>query len=706
MSDVGERYGVRIRPPDGLTGDAVGELALMIAPITGQSANDLENDLATGAVVVAADLSLDEAKELVAVFASLGATPELVEPDTEPGGRALFEDEDAVDAAWRSVKTSSTSESPVTLPFDFVNLRAAAAAEDGPQTKSTQPFDPSMINAALAPGGGEMPTQPLDISTLADIMQPKQAADHYAKTQQIDASEVRAGVAQTQPFDGRKVREALAVRQETKELGDIPTQEFQREALLQPPPMVRDEERPVATTDPFDPATAPPDDMSKTQRFEVDASGRPIEGDAPTVPLELDASTRPLEVASEDAQTRPRHLDQLLQTREMGARQHDATRPQGMVGPTSAGAHTGATTARFERDAEDPLRHTGDMGSVQLGPLIFKLEAPPPQPTETGSVPTPIRLGDMTGEVPRVPPDSRAERRPSGVLPVFDLDEELKPIRADVYRLGGRGQNAAASRVVSITPPPTDELKTWARDQAGGEARSDAPAGAFQMVGADGVAGYMAPPRSKTPQRTEAPGGSHSAGTAGLLALVLPGMGQVYNGERDRAVWFAIGAVLILPWVWGVVDAVSVARRIAAGARRKPDAVVRDAAVRSHLVLVMAILFGVVVGAFLWQRISSRNAGPALDPAPIAAVLDAGVPDAEVADTGPTKAQIQAQVDALMTRGRQACGRGRYAECEEIMHAVLKVDRTYRPAHSLLVEANSKRRRREKQRKDTGVPNP
>ncbi|MCA9561685.1 MAG: hypothetical protein KC583_24225, partial [Myxococcales bacterium] len=42
-------------------------------------------------------------------------------------------------------------------------------------------------------------------------------------------------------------------------------------------------------------------------------------------------------------------------------------------------------------------------------------------------------------------------------------------------------------------------------------------------------------------------------------------------------------------------------------------------------------------------------------------------------------------------KGRMACGRGLFAECEEIMHEIVRLDPKNAEAYQLLVEANAKR---------------
>ncbi len=118
--------------------------------------------------------------------------------------------------------------------------------------------------------------------------------------------------------------------------------------------------------------------------------------------------------------------------------------------------------------------------------------------------------------------------------------------------------------------------------------------------------------------------------------------------------------------------------------------------------LNMAMVFGVVVGVFLWFSVSDQQQRVALPPpAPAPAAIEA--PDAMPADSGPSAAEIQVRVDELMAQGRRAFGRGRYAECEEIMHAIIKLDPSYREAHTLLVDAVS-RRSRPQRAPDGGAP--
>ncbi len=57
-------------------------------------------------------------------------------------------------------------------------------------------------------------------------------------------------------------------------------------------------------------------------------------------------------------------------------------------------------------------------------------------------------------------------------------------------------------------------------------------------------------------------GGYKNPGLAAVLSFFIPGVGQMYNGEIGKGILFLITAWLIIPWIWSIFDAYSVANRI------------------------------------------------------------------------------------------------------------------------------------------------
>ena len=60
---------------------------------------------------------------------------------------------------------------------------------------------------------------------------------------------------------------------------------------------------------------------------------------------------------------------------------------------------------------------------------------------------------------------------------------------------------------------------------------------------------------------------TQKAWLAAVFGLVLPGAGQVYNGDFVKAAAVFLFAPLVVPWLWGVYDAAVTAERIATGER-------------------------------------------------------------------------------------------------------------------------------------------
>lgn len=217
----------------------------------------------------------------------------------------------------------------------------------------------------------------------------------------------------------------------------------------------------------------------------------------------------------------------------------------------------------------------------------------------------------------------------------------------------------------------------------------------------------------------------HSVPLALLLAALLPGMGQLYNGQRNRAVWFAVGTLLVVPWIWSIIDAGIVASAIADRRHPEPKPSERRAAMPGQLVLDFAVFVALAGGLTLLIHASERGkttppppritqtptdaprtvrtaAPESTAPASTAPATQApkSLASAAPATTAPastapattapaTTAPAAADVDRLLSEGRTACGEGRFAECERLMRAIITQRPRHREAHQLLVDAIS-----------------
>ncbi len=129
-------------------------------------------------------------------------------------------------------------------------------------------------------------------------------------------------------------------------------------------------------------------------------------------------------------------------------------------------------------------------------------------------------------------------------------------------------------------PPPPPEPERPAPPPPAARAQRSAPAdvGSIELTGQDSaISGSFAigspQPASRpasAPQRTaRRTGRPHSPTVALVSGVLVPGGAQAYNGQLGTAVLVLLGAVLVVPWILGVVLGVRRAREIAAkGGRR------------------------------------------------------------------------------------------------------------------------------------------
>jgi TM2 domain-containing membrane protein YozV len=77
-----------------------------------------------------------------------------------------------------------------------------------------------------------------------------------------------------------------------------------------------------------------------------------------------------------------------------------------------------------------------------------------------------------------------------------------------------------------------------------------------------------------------------------VFAFLVPGMGQVYNGDWQKGLVIFLTGWLVLPWIYGIVDAVTVANEIRNG--------VRKSATVPPGYLLLALKFGIVPFACIY----------------------------------------------------------------------------------------------------------
>jgi TM2 domain-containing membrane protein YozV len=94
-----------------------------------------------------------------------------------------------------------------------------------------------------------------------------------------------------------------------------------------------------------------------------------------------------------------------------------------------------------------------------------------------------------------------------------------------------------------------------------------------------------------------------SPGMATLLGHMVPGAGQAYNRQWGKAILVFVTSPFILPWVFGIFDANRTAKRINAG-------IISLAPPPTARTVVLAILIGLVVVACLLWLLASLGIGP------------------------------------------------------------------------------------------------
>ena len=100
-----------------------------------------------------------------------------------------------------------------------------------------------------------------------------------------------------------------------------------------------------------------------------------------------------------------------------------------------------------------------------------------------------------------------------------------------------------------------------------------------------------------------------------VLAILLPGTGQFYNGQIWKGLLIVLTSWLVVPWIWGIYDAYVVSKRIGAGEIPFQRGGCLFAFVWFVIVfLVVPILIGFGIGLAIVVGLVQIPAGPAALP--------------------------------------------------------------------------------------------
>lgn len=189
----------------------------------------------------------------------------------------------------------------------------------------------------------------------------------------------------------------------------------------------------------------------------------------------------------------------------------------------------------------------------------------------------------------------------------------------------------------------------------------------------------------------------HIPALAAVLSLVAPGAGQIYNGESDKAWEVATRAILVVPWVRAVRDALERARAIRDNEAPKPPEGSFVSALKHGAVIYSALVaFG--VGAYLVVQVASNqmDSGETADPDIPAVDIESVFREAELAvhgaridawkRTGEKRVSDderftmsdEARAARLFAIGYRHCRAHDHRMCESAMRKVARLDSPYR----------------------------
>lgn len=705
MAQAGHR--VRIQQPD--PGEA-GVLAAMIAPFVDLEVGHLESTLRRGPALVGSHLERREAEQLARLFVRLGARAEVVE------ARMITEGD---------IDLGQPHEGGDDFDEDSDLAERGSAPELIPPVRQTQPFDARVLREALneraeraADSDSERPTK------VPQGQRAERASDLPGRPPPRESRPPPEGARDaTQPFTGLAIRQAIAEALLLPPSSAAPaTRPMELEGLgreaetlprapMRGRPARRSDEPPPRALTPADlaPSGLEPPPLREEDDADfgsVDSASQAFEpvGGAPEPPPDSGAAEFPSGPGRALAEARP-----FDGPRVSGERPTAGWAPLPAVLPsaplTSARSETGINGSlpnqpprtdhppRAERS--DPEQRSLRAERVAAGDGERPNAAPKTPPQGQEAAQKAARSPRASDERPTRPAieatrRSSAAPRPPSAVPIARISSVSPAARPADRTSLSEGPPAAVTerrRDESTRPRPVTAVP---RGRPVEEAPPPRPSGGHPTL--DRARATAIRERVVEARPPQPP---HHPWQAALLGL-LPGMGQLYNGQRGRAVLFAVASLAILPWLYGIYDAWQVAQAITQRRAPAPDPVGRRTALPGQIVLDFAV-FVALAGAWSLLR---RDEVPAPEPAtvtqapPTAAPPTVAPPTAAPPTAAPTDAGPR-PVHELLAEGRTHCGEGRFVECEARMLEIIERRPDHIEAHRLLVDARTQRKARE-----------
>ena len=106
----------------------------------------------------------------------------------------------------------------------------------------------------------------------------------------------------------------------------------------------------------------------------------------------------------------------------------------------------------------------------------------------------------------------------------------------------------------------------------------------------------------------------HSPALAAILSFIIAGLGQIYNGQMGKGILIFLTGWLIIPWIIGIFDAYSCAKKIKEGAitvKSRPGCIIGfvvGVVVFYMGIFMIALLAAIAIPNLLRARISANEA--------------------------------------------------------------------------------------------------